>query len=45
MKIMRALFIGVVIAVILAGIFACASRKDTEAYLASVDAFIEEVER
>ena len=45
MKIMRALFIGIVIAVIMAGIFACASQKDTEAYLASVDAFIEEVER
>ena len=45
MKIMRALFIGIVIAVILAGIFACASQKDTAAYLESVDAFIQEVER
>ena len=45
MKIMRALFIGIVIAVILAGIFACASQRDTEAYLESVDIFIEEVQK
>ena len=45
MKLMKILIGGIIIVCIMAGIFACASQKDTKAYLESVDAFIEEVER
>lgn len=45
MKVAKIVLIGVVIACILAGIFACISKQETDAYLSSVDAFIAEVER
>ena len=44
MKVAKIVLIGVVIACILAGIFACINQKETDAYLTSVDAFIREVE-
>ena len=45
MKIMKIIIAAIVIACILAGIFACVSQKETNAYLDSVDAFIAEVDR
>ena len=45
MKLLKILIAGIIVVVIMAGIFACASQKDTAAYLESVDAFIQEVER
>lgn len=45
MRLMKILIAGIIAVVIMAGIFACANQKDTKAYLESVDAFIEEVER
>ena len=42
---MKYLMIGLVIAIVLSIIFACVSKKDTDAFITSVDAFIEEVER
>ena len=45
MRLLKILIVGIIAVVIMAGIFACNSQKDTQAYLESVDAFIAEVEQ